>query len=285
MHGMGNQGPNYSKNTGDLILQELTKSGVASNILTRIIFKEFLCSNLLSKKETELWNRLERGNAKSQIGKKMDYHKLREFFIMFIGDSLLFNQPSIWTEIDDILSRLITEIKNEAEQDDSDFELTFIAHSLGTILLSEYLKTVTTNKEHSLNKIITEQNVMNIFTLGSPLAIWSLKNGSVANAKPQIFKNPKNGVWVNILDDDDIIGYPLKPINKSYDEIIDIDYITEVGNFVQPSIIFSHSGYWKDMNVIKPIAKKLELDICREENGKQFNLTEYKEFIQSLINI
>lgn len=85
-----------------------------------------------------------------------------------------------------------------AEFPKDEIEFTFVAHRLGSVVLSNYLY-------DNAQKI----TATNLFTVGSPLAIWLLVCGDLDSAKAPIKVADKHGVWINILDDEDILAYPL----------------------------------------------------------------------------
>jgi len=276
IHGIGTTTSGYSSESQRIILKKMKKDGIDISNNT-FIFKEFVWSHYSSTKELELWNRLQ--NDTTSYGKKLDYNFLRKLFILFVGDSFLYDKKSnISNEVFENLLELIKEIEDEAKKDQTDYELTFIAHSLGTIVLSDFLTIAKKNNQFFNNKII------NIFTFGSPLAIWSLKSNLVSKVKPEIFYNREIGTWTNILDDDDIIAYPLKPMNQDFNECVDIDYITEIGKIYKPGVFFSHISYWTDNNSLFPIIKKLIMDYQRIHKNKPYNKQKYHSYIQKLIN-
>lgn len=126
--------------------------------------------------------------------------------------------------------------------------LTFISHSLGTVIASDFVRE-------------EEAFVSNFFTMGSPLPLFSLQFGG-----PDIFTNPPGikdpqGRWVNIYDKGDPIAYPLKPLNEAYNRAVLKDREVKVGMFG-----VSHVKYWTHRKVHSIIARKLALDWLRLNN-------------------
>ena len=56
--------------------------------------------------------------------------------------------------------------------------------------------------------------------------------------------------WLNYFDADDILGYPLKPINAAYSRAVNEDVQIQTG-----SILGAHTGYWTDNRFTKPVAR------------------------------
>lgn len=126
--------------------------------------------------------------------------------------------------------------------------LTFISHSLGTVIASDFCRE-------------EKPYLSNFFTMGSPLPLFSLQFGG-----PDIFTNPVNtqdpqGRWVNIYDKGDPIAYPLKPLNEAYNRAVLKDQEVKVGMFG-----VSHVKYWEHPKVHSIIARKLVLDWLRLNN-------------------
>jgi hypothetical protein len=62
------------------------------------------------------------------------------------------------------------------------------------------------------------------------------------------------GGWVNVLDPDDIIAYPLQPLGGDYRTLV-MDQLVDVGPLPAGATPLSHISYWYDRRVIEPIAK------------------------------
>ncbi len=109
----------------------------------------------------------------------------------------------------------------------------------------------------------------NFFTLGSPIAIYANRfynhnspDNPFSNFKPQKVKDA-NGIWVNLFDEDDIVGYPIRPVNAYCKSAVAADLNVSVGSILTGWNPASHTGYWKDEEVGKIIAEKLAIDWLR----------------------
>lgn len=174
--------------------------------------------------------------------------------------------------------------------------LFIVAHSLGTIISSNYIYdlqkdympptadcTPEENQERPEDQRYTPrifgdemgqtplergETLTCFFTMGSPLALWSLQYETFdrpicvpARQLRQYHENVTGG-WVNFYDQDDIIAYPLQPLYAHYlprkdPRQIVRDQQVDVGSFPLDRTPFSHSGYWTDSDVIEPIARAL----------------------------
>ena len=64
----------------------------------------------------------------------------------------------------------------------------------------------------------------------------------------------KKARWLNFYDPDDILGYPLKPINSDYRKVVTKDIAINAGGFFSSWNPLSHNGYWKDNDFTKPVS-------------------------------
>lgn len=75
------------------------------------------------------------------------------------------------------------------------------------------------------------------------------------------------GVWMNVFDDADIIGYPIRAINQAHTEAVTADVCTGVGTFLSRGNPLSHGRYWSDRRVVQLIAEKLAIDLAELHMG------------------
>lgn len=272
IHGVGKQKKEYSNEIKKLITDKVDDfiKGDAG-----LIFGEVLWAPVTETHQKDLWERV---NKKGNL----DLIKLRKFFISFGGDFIAYQQSKVGKPVyDDVNKKVQTEIDSiKKENPNEDIEYTFVSHSLGTVIITNYLYNNSKLEIPEKEKI----KATNLFTLGSPLALWTLLWGGAANATSPVQVVRPNGAWINILDDEDIIGYPLKGLNSEYKKAVDKDYVTEIGGLFSMGNPLSHMKYWDDGNVIKPISRKLMMDYFRIHNGKKYNKAEYLRYIDSLWN-
>lgn len=270
VHGVGEQSKGYSSACRRAIEKQLGKEAKAlRRKKPKVEFREILWADIVSKPQEELWRRVNKTQD-------LDLTKLRKFFVSFVGDAIVYQKSGsgagCYKKIHGRLDKKITSIGQEFSDDEIEF--TFVAHSLGSVILSNYL--------HDNDPRITATN---LFTIGSPLAIWLLVCGGLDSAKKPLKVADKHGVWINILDDEDILAYPLRDINSEYKNAVDMDYVTEIGGVLSMGNPMSHVGYWDDGNVTKPIARKLVLDEKRLQREVRFNRSAYLKYIRRLWNI
>ncbi len=120
-------------------------------------------------------------------------------------------------------------------------KVVFIAHSLGSVIIYDYLFGF---RKYKLNPNI---NVEAFITLGSPIPLFTSAMGHVENT---MFLPANVKRWINILDPDDGVARYCQRYFKN----IPIDEI-DVNTGWNP--LNSHVNYWENRKVAKLIAGKL----------------------------
>lgn len=134
--------------------------------------------------------------------------------------------------------------------------LTILSHSLGAVISSDYVYDQVKRRRAEGKHGFHEKALLeNFFTVGSPLALFSLKYGG-----PDAFQSPisvegPRGRWVNIRDTNDPIGMPLKTLNEAYDRVVLKDARVHAGLY-----LVSHQRYFRSGGTLKIIGRKLALD-------------------------
>ena len=104
-----------------------------------------------------------------------------------------------------------------------------------------------------------------MYTMGSPMALWSLRYDKAELDKPIDFPAPAladhhpklQGEWVNIYEKDDVIAYPLRPLSDEYKRVVREDRSVRVKPPLLEFTPLVHPFYWADRSVVAPIARKL----------------------------
>jgi hypothetical protein len=133
-------------------------------------------------------------------------------------------------------------IETDLNKADDKAPVTLIAHSLGTVIATDFIR----EKKLKFD---------NLFTMGSPIQLFSLQYGET-QFKPPVRCESAGGRWINIFDSDDPIAYRLEDVSDEYKKAAYLkDHEVDCGVFGQ-----AHIGYWKDKTVQEIIAAKLALD-------------------------
>ncbi|MGF1481451.1 MAG: hypothetical protein ACFB4I_18535 [Cyanophyceae cyanobacterium] len=219
-------------------------------------------AGIILEAQQSLWKRLNIENLNSFFG-------LREFVFRALADSIAYQVTSAdtsnrWTY--DGIHRCVAQGLQklaQPEQAGSDAPLCIIAHSLGTIIINNYLYDLQTNKyqiEIGNTPLEQGETFTSLYTLGSQIAFWSLRHqdfgAPISVPAPQLSQyHPQlEGEWINFFDRDDLLGYPLKSLNEKYHKAVTQEREVNAGTIVESWNPTSHDGYWTDEEVIHPIA-------------------------------
>ncbi len=268
IHGVGKQDANFARG----ITKELTErfSGYLPDEVpaphTQIVIEPIHWAPVMQKAEETMWKRLKSSGD-------LNFIKLRQFMVEFGADALAYQPLPRRQAIYEAVHGIVAEkLKNLAERAGGSAPLCVIAHSLGSVIASNYLYDVQkgaeflpeTVRRHNTNTPLEMgQTFAFFFTMGSPLALWALRfkdfgqpidvpSPDLATHYPTL-----SGKWINFFDPDDVIGYPLRPLNAKYRQVVKADVPVNVGSILAGWTPMSHTGYWTDNDITIPIAKML----------------------------
>lgn len=265
LHGIGRTEPGYSRPLAEAIAARFVGStgGQAHDPEAQVVFEEVNWSGVLQPAEDDLGSRLRAAGP-------LRWGRLRGFMLDFAADAIAY-QPThadrsaydaIHAEVAASLGRLAARAGGRAP-------LAVIGHSLGTVIASNYLYDLMKPRKSFMASEVREQigttplergETLSLFyTMGSPIALWSLRYPGygvpvslpakrLARHHPEL--RPR---WINVYDPDDVIGYPLKPLNARYDAAVDEDRAVDAGSWLTRWNPLSHTGYWKDRAVAEAI--------------------------------
>ncbi|KFZ25692.1 MAG: hypothetical protein KQ78_02126 [Candidatus Izimaplasma bacterium HR2] len=241
LHGIGQQVQGYSKEFQEDLLKRIKKN---TKEKFKLSFEEITYSDIIDNKVKTFTDR--------ECKLNVSYEEMREMFNYYANDAIAYGVPSVKKNI---LKRI-----SERDKPDKQVHTIYVAHSLGGIILFDYL---------------THFGIVpgSIFTLGSPLGLY-LEYQSNKNKIKKITKKP---LWINIIGQDDIIAKPLFDTKE-----VDMNYVAKIGVLGQRQTPFCHTAYFNsnDGNVIKPIAKRISMLI-----QKKFEIRKYKKYVKNLWNI
>jgi hypothetical protein len=270
IHGIGKPDAHFA----DAMIAELRLrfaaaiGGRSPNPGAELVAKPVLWAPVIQDKENELWQRL--GN-----GASMDFIKLRRFMMDFAADAIAYQPTPHDRRIYDAVHRIVAQALRElAQEAGPTAPLCVIAHSLGTVIASNYIYDLEVQaRKRILSKTVRSsmgktpldrgETLAALYTLGSPIALWSLRYADfgtpIAVPSPRLAKHHPGlkGEWINFYDQDDIIGYPLKNVNPAYRKAVAEDRAVNVGGLISSWNPVSHVDYWTDNSVTRPVAASL----------------------------
>lgn len=268
LHGIGRTAPGYSARMERALTRRFARLvGLDARSSPQLVFEEVNWSAALQSREDRLWQRLLPDGP-------MRYKRLRRFLIDSAADAIAYQPaPSDRTAYDAVHREVAGCLARLAERAGPRAPLCVIAHSLGTVIASNYLYDLM-KQEHSfmarsvralLNDTPLEcgETFALFVTMGSPIALWSLRfprfgepvrlpAAALSRHHPSL-----EGAWINLYDPDDVIGYPLQPLNSSYRAAVTEDRPVDVGSIFTRWNPLSHVGYWNNGSVADGIAESL----------------------------
>lgn len=270
VHGVGIQGSDFA----EPMIAELTERFAGELGMEReeaaeqLVFEAVHWAPVLQGAETKLWRQV---SARGDL----DFVRLRKFVVDFAGDAIAYQPLPRSREVyDSVHAVLAAALRALARTAGGKAPLCVIAHSLGTIISSNYFYDLSQSRRPGMvSKAVRElkkrtplengETLTLLYTLGSPIAVWSLRYEDfgvpIPVPAPRLEDHHPglNGEWVNFYDPDDIIGYPLRSLNDAYRRSVDEDVAVNVGGPLSSWNPLSHTGYWGDDDVTKPIARSL----------------------------
>jgi hypothetical protein len=269
IHGIGRTAPGYSAWMERALTRRFARlvAPGARSSSPQLLFEEVNWSAALQSREDRLWQRLLPDGP-------MRYKSLRRFMVDFAADAIAYQPaPSDRTAYDAVHRVVAGRLARLAERAGPRAPLCVIAHSLGTVIASNYLYDLM-KREHSfmgpsVSAILSGtpleggETFALFYSMGSPIALWSLRfprfgepirfpRADLSRHHPTL-----EPAWINVYDPDDVIGYPLQALNASYRAAVTEDRPVDVGSIFTRWNPLSHVGYWNNGKVADGIAESL----------------------------
>ena len=102
------------------------------------------------------------------------------------------------------------------------------------------------------------KSLQRLYTTGCNIPIFVAGHKKIEALKPP----PPSFKWYNFFDENDVLGWPLKPLSSSYDQLVE-DIPINAGGGVIGTIAkswnpFSHGQYWTDSEVVGHISSAMK---------------------------
>lgn len=259
LHGMGDTPRDYYKELVDKLSEKL-----GANTWADVHFSSIYYSDVLQVNQARYYNR---------VKSKIDYKKIRQFLIFGFSDagglehSRMIPNSIYWEvqkRIFDSLGDAYTALGDKGSP------VVIIAQSLGCHVISSYIwdaqhhrkrppgiwkkshanldqKDLKFRKLGSLSVLMTTGCNIPVFVCGLPRDL----------IKPIKAPNSKF-VWENYYDEDDVLGWPLRELSDEYKALV-MDFEVNAGGFLTSWNPFSHNQYWRDDDILEPLAAHIAL--------------------------
>ena len=264
VHGMGDQERNYA----EPMIEELHGrifGGSVSIDGSDIAWESGYWADDIQDKQNQLWGDLSKNP-------NMSHTKLRRFVVSEMGDAVAYQRvPSAagvrenyYRKFHDSITHSIENL--QAQLGDGEKPLIIIAHSLGSVIMSNYIWDAQRGKVQG-TPFQRMETLAGFITFGSTLPLFALAykerqnikfppeniSSYFPNARPNRVKRAVK--WLNFFDADDVLGYPIRHLGPSYKMVQDKE--VNVGGILTSWNPFSHTGYWTDNDFTKPVAEAI----------------------------
>lgn len=247
IHGVGTQKEDYAKK---MIAELKERLGKAQN---QVEWEPVYWANILAPRQMEYL----REAAK---GRELDWVWARRLVVNALSDAASYRrmQPDCLdhpiTTYGKIHQRVRAGLRKLKKRLGADGSLVVLAHSLGGHIISNYIWDV--QKGNVVPQIGPESyegagSLKLLVTFGCNIPLFTF---SLDKVVPITLK--KGAKWHNYYDRDDVLGYPLRPINSCYEKVCK-DIEINVGGFLSSWNFFSHNKYWTDNDFTKPVAESI----------------------------
>jgi len=267
IHGMGSTLDDFAHDA----IQEL-RNRISGRGLNRddVAWESVFWAPVLSTRETQLWVDLSAEND-------LNWAKLRKFFINGFGNATAYQ--SVRDRRNDVYGKIHAAVHDSlkelrAKLGGEDKPLVVIAHSLGSVIISNYIWDRQKGRDADRfgeTPFERMETLAGLVTLGSNIPLFTLAHNPVACVKFPPAGLPENlrkrAKWLNFYDSDDVLAWPLKPLSMGYADTVTEDIEVSVGNILTAWNPANHAAYWTDDGVIKPAAYLIGslLEECQAE--------------------
>ena len=261
IHGMGSEDQFFSVELKHRITEQYVNFE-EGRMEEDLIFQELHWGDLIKEQQQSLL-------TKVNYKKDLTYMNLRELFVDYVGATLAYRK-SLYEIIQNRVKENLSQLCSHKRVDPDNTPLVVLAHSFGSVIMSDYIYDLqkkqaeaTDGKIAGISNLEQFRTLAGFITFGSPMAMFSLQDNSdfakpinvVGADLPE--KLQERVKWDNYYDKDDILAYPLKGINDTYNDVVDGDYEINVGSAATSWNPACHNGYWEDKDFYKPVAKYL----------------------------
>ena len=259
LHGMGTTARDYYEELRDDLIARVGANAWNDDIH----FGHVYYQDILQDPQVEYFDR---------VRDNVDSTKLRKFLLYGFSDAggLEYSRNTPDSAYDKTQNRIFDALGQAFDAVESpNAPVIFVAQSLGSQVLSNYIWDAMRDPaptygvwRHSHDGLSQEEinfrrlgTLRVLVTTGCNIAIFV---GGLPRAQRIPISRPNNGfVWENYYDEDDALGWPLQPLNDEYNALVR-DVEVNVGNIFTSWNSLSHTEYWTDRDVQKPLADHLK---------------------------
>ncbi len=215
-------------------------------------------------------------------GPDLHYPTLRWLLIQYLGDAIAYQtspgDSRLYDEVHAVLARTLRGLATDAGPD---APLCVLGHSMGTIISSNYFYDLQAaggvypsgptaelpapvRAEMGDSALERAETLSLLYTLGSPLAMWTLRYSDAELDRPVVVPDPRlpahhpgvRGGWTNVYDPDDVFASELRTLGPGYTCAVTDDR-RSVGPRPLGWTPAAHLGYWNNAALMTAIGTEL----------------------------
>ena len=204
-----------------------------------------------------LEGRQERYLRRANRAARLDWQQERDFVVHTLGDAVAYRKEPGYNNptYDRVHAKIALKLKQAyaLELGRRNVPLIWVANSLGGYVMSNYIWDTMRDRPYPNDaKFLLQETIRYVFTTGCTIPLFNFGHRRVVP-----IQLPDNAEWYNIYDRDDVLGWPLKPINRAYDEMVTADVEVRIGGFLTGWNPLCHLGYWTDFDVISRVGSAI----------------------------
>jgi hypothetical protein len=268
IHGMGAQKRGFSAGMREAV------SGFLGSDPARVAWEEIYWADVLEPRETELWTWMRKAQEPDGSPIPLDWRTIREFVVHNFGDAIAYHRDQSASAYNDVHTVISNSVRALAVAlADPQAPIVVMAHSLGGHMMSNYLWDRQHGAAAAAGTLEAIPTLAAMITFGCNIPLFSL---SYPVAKPIMLPdtgitNPKLVAvsrWLNFLDRDDVLGWPLRPLYaKNLGDLDEAqkrtvqrieDHEINVGGALANWNPAAHGAYWTDEDFTSPVAAYLD---------------------------
>lgn len=254
IHGQGNTLRNFAAD-----LEKRLKHKVGSYLWEQLFFDTIYYQRLIQSHQENVWRDMPLS--------KLRWKQARQLMLYGFSDAVTIEYAasgpnSHYLNVQRVIVQAIRNARKHLR--DAHCPIVIIAASLGCHIISNYIWDAQTQAngeqvvgvwhhdlpslvkgcEYSETEFLRLQTLRYLFTTGCNLPLFIAGHPDiVAINKPHPCRD---FTWVNFYDQDDVLGWPLKPLSASYEAIVTEDVEVDSGKFPWNWTPFSHNHYWQN---------------------------------------
>ena len=277
IHGMGRTDPKFAEDFRKALFARLGEKG------NGLHFGAIYYQDLLDPNEDRVWKAMS-----GRLRWRPWWRRLRRFALYFLGDAAALetrksnpNSPYIFAQIAIARELLLAYTRVGARS-----TVTFVAHSLGCQVLSNYLWDaekfrkkgranvgIWCNPREYASKIspdgeLTDEQLEFIggtsmrllYTIGCNIPMFM--GGHLEHDIVAIDPVQETFEWHNFYDKDDVLGWPLRELPGSYEKLVADHKVNAAGGLfswlVKSWNPTSHGEYWRDKQIVDHLVSRLD---------------------------